>query len=135
MHKEVLRKVRAVTGLMDNTHGELRLFGQAHSQGTETAHNLSPHLKKMMEINAFAPARILHKGDFADAKNHINRFDIVPYCDPVGIIKGLAAKNIRYHPTCGGVLADHAYNSPNFKNTRALIGRARMIRSTMRGIK
>lgn len=91
-----------------------RLIAEAHSQGAETVYNLPTDLKQMMEITAFAPARILHRGDFRSAKNYINGMDVVPFVDSIGLVKGLREGNVHYLPTTGCCIADHLYDSKNF---------------------
>ena len=53
------------------THGIL--ITHAHSQGTETVYNLSSSIKSMMDVRAFAPARILQQDDFFAANNYPDR--------------------------------------------------------------
>lgn len=94
------------------------IVAQAHSQGAETVHNLSPDLRRRMEVNAIGPARILQHKDFKVAHNYINRFDIVPLADPIGLFNIGKSAGITYLPSCGCPYKDHRYESKTFREIR-----------------
>lgn len=99
-----------------------KLIVEAHSQGAETVYNLSRDIRKMMDVTAIGPARILTNDRFASAKNLINGLDIVPLADPVGLVRGLIGGYVHYLPTTGCPVIDHLYDSKNFDNHRNKIG-------------
>jgi hypothetical protein len=95
-----------------------KLIVEAHSQGAETVFNLSRDVRKMMDVTAIGPARILSNKRFASATNYIDCFDIVPLADPIGIVRGLIEGNVHYLQTTGCPVMDHLYDSNNFENKR-----------------
>ena len=112
------KATRTIVNLTGADKEDGRIIAEAHSQGSETVHNLSPFLKKIIDITAFGPARILHTENFRSANNYINRLDVVPFLDSFGLAKGLREGNVHYLPTTGCCIADHLYESNNFKKIR-----------------
>lgn len=112
------RETRRIVNEMGEYKNCGTLFVEAHSQGTETVHNLSSNLKRMMDVQALGPARILQKKDFRNAENSIGTLDPVPLLDPVGLVQGLRSGNIHYLPTTGNPYLDHCYNNDGFKRER-----------------
>jgi hypothetical protein len=68
----------------------------------------------MMDIDAFAPARILQQGDFYRSRNWITGCDPVPWLDPVGVVQGLRNGNVHFLPTTGCPIVDHYYTNRRF---------------------
>ena len=116
------KATQAVVNLMGEYRETGTLFVEAHSQGAETVNNLSQGLRSMMSVNAIGPARVLATQRFKGATNYINRCDLVPLADPVGLVRGILQHNVHYLPTTGCPVKDHLYNSRNFNQIRAFEG-------------
>ncbi|MBA3816780.1 MAG: RHS repeat protein, partial [Parachlamydiaceae bacterium] len=102
-----------------NSMGEYRnsaiLFVKAHSQGCETAYNLSKDVRRVMNVSGYGPARVLSSSDFKNARNYLSPCDFVTYiADPIGLINGIKKGNTSFVKTHGCPLGCHFILGPTY---------------------
>lgn len=88
----------------------------AHSQGCETVHNLSPCLKKMMNVNTYGAARVLEPQQYISVRNYMSSCDFVtPIADPWGFVKGLSNGNISFLSPRGCPALNHCFEGKTYQ--------------------
>lgn len=107
--------MRELLNSMGKYKSTATLFVKAHSQGCETAYNLSEEIRSVMDVTGYGPARVLSNSDFKNARNYLSPCDFVTYiADPIGLVNGIKRGNTEFVKTYGCPLGCHFILGPTY---------------------
>lgn len=107
------RDMRELLNSMGEYKKSAMLFVKAHSQGCETAYNLSEEVRGVMDVTGYGPARVLSSSYFKNARNYLSPCDFVTYfADPIGLVRN---GNIEFIKTYGCPLLCHLILGPTYE--------------------
>lgn len=117
------RETRNILDEMGEYRDNATLFVKAHSQGCETVHNLSPDLKRVMDVKAYGPARILQITEYKRVQNIIGSCDfITPLADPLNFWGCFFCGTLTLIPTIGSPLECHLLDGPTYSRMAQIHG-------------